>query len=74
MCGVGAEIAALLAEKAFTALKAPVIRLTGPDAPAPASFPLEKAFVPQPEAIVEAATKLFTCRERATADRQPALV
>jgi acetoin:2,6-dichlorophenolindophenol oxidoreductase subunit beta len=35
--GVGAEVAALAAEKAFGALKAPVVRLTGPDAPAPAS-------------------------------------
>ncbi len=53
-CGVGAEIAALLAEKAFAALAAPIVRLTGPDAPAPASYPLEQAFVPQPEAIVRA--------------------
>jgi pyruvate/2-oxoglutarate/acetoin dehydrogenase E1 component len=59
MCGVGAEISAILAEKAFDALKAPVIRLTGPDAPAPASFPLEQAFVPQPDAIVEAAERLM---------------
>lgn len=59
MCGVGAEITAIVAEKAFTALKAPVVRLTGPDAPAPASYPLEQAFVPQPEAIIEAATRLI---------------
>ncbi|CAO3454978.1 alpha-ketoacid dehydrogenase subunit beta [Azospirillum largimobile] len=54
LCGVGAEIAALVAEKAFTSLRAPVLRLTGPDAPAPASFPLEQAFVPQADAIVAA--------------------
>ena len=35
LCGVGAEVAAIVAEKAFGALKAPVLRLTGPDAPAP---------------------------------------
>ena len=57
-CGVGAEISAILAEKAFGSLKAPVIRLTGPDAPAPSSYPLEAAYVPQAEAIVAAATKL----------------
>ncbi len=57
-CGVGAEIAALVAEKAFDALKAPVRRLTGPDAPAPASWVLEQAGVPQPEAIVNAAAAL----------------
>ncbi len=54
LCGVGAEIAALVAEKAFASLRAPVLRLTGPDAPAPASFPLEQAFVPQADAIVAA--------------------
>jgi pyruvate/2-oxoglutarate/acetoin dehydrogenase E1 component len=55
MCGVGAEVAAIVAEKAFGALKAPVVRLTGPDAPAAASFPLEQAFVPTAEKIVTAA-------------------
>ena len=54
LCGVGAEIAALVSEKAFTSLRAPVLRLTGPAAPAPASFPLEQAFVPQADAIVAA--------------------
>ena len=54
-CGVGAEISAILAEKAFGALKAPIVRLTGPDAPAPASFPLEAAFAPSAEAIVNGA-------------------
>jgi pyruvate dehydrogenase E1 component beta subunit len=54
-CGVGAEISAILAEKAFSSLKAPVVRLTGPDAPAAASFPLEAAFAPTVEMIVNAA-------------------
>ena len=54
LCGVGAEIAAIVAEKAFGALKAPVIRITGPDAPAPSSFPLEQAFVPGADRIVTA--------------------
>ena len=58
MCGVGAEVAAIIAEKAFDALKAPVVRLTGPDAPAPSSYVLEQAFIPQPGAIVEAVRKL----------------
>lgn len=54
MAGVGAEIAAIVSEKAFGSLKAAVRRLTGPDAPAPASFPLEQAFVPQVDRVVEA--------------------
>jgi pyruvate dehydrogenase E1 component beta subunit len=58
MCGVGAEVSAIVAEKAFSALKAPIVRLTGPDAPPPASFPLEQAFVPQPDGILEAAVRL----------------
>lgn len=58
LCGVGAEIAALVAEKAFSHLRAPILRLTGPDAPAPASFPLEQAFVPQADAVVSAVESL----------------
>lgn len=65
LCGVGAEIAALVAEKAFASLRAPVLRLTGPDAPAPASFPLEQAFVPQADAVVAAVRSLMA--EPATA-------
>ncbi|HXE37434.1 MAG TPA: alpha-ketoacid dehydrogenase subunit beta [Azonexus sp.] len=58
LCGVGAEIAAVVAEEAFTALKAPIVRLGGPDAPVAASYPLEQAFVPQAEAIAAAAARL----------------
>ncbi|WP_247887293.1 transketolase C-terminal domain-containing protein [Azospirillum sp. SYSU D00513] len=54
LCGIGAEVAAIVAEKAFGQLRAPVLRLTGPDAPAASSFPLEAAFAPQPDAVVEA--------------------
>lgn len=57
-CGIGAELAALVAEKAFDALRSPVRRLTGPDAPAPSSWVLEQAGVPQPEAIVREAAAL----------------
>ena len=63
LCGVGAEIAALVAEKAFARLKAPIVRLGGPDAPVAASYPLEQAFVPQAAAIAAAATSL--CQQQA---------
>lgn len=53
-CGVGAEVAALVAEQAFASLRAPVRRLTGPDAPAAASWALEQAGVPRAPAIVQA--------------------
>ena len=58
LCGVGAEIAALVAENAFPRLKAPVVRLGGPDAPVASSYPLEQAFVPQPAGIAAAAERL----------------
>jgi pyruvate/2-oxoglutarate/acetoin dehydrogenase E1 component len=59
LCGVGAEIAALVAEQAFSSLKAPIARLGGPDAPAASSFPLEQAFAPSAEAIADAARRLM---------------
>jgi len=58
-CGVGAEIAALAAEKAFRFLKGPVARVTGPDAPAPASHALEQAFMPTAERVVGAVTGIL---------------
>jgi len=63
LCGVGAEIAAQVAEEAFAALKAPVVRLGGPDAPVSASYPLEQASVPQAAAIADAARR--SCLPRA---------
>ncbi len=74
MCGLGAEVAALIAEQAFSCLRSPVIRLTGPDAPAPASFALEQAFVPQCDAIVEAATRLVRSGKQEGAAGDDALV
>ena len=71
MCGVGAEIAALVAEQAFDQLKAPVVRLTGPDAPAAASYPLEQAFAPHPGAI-ETAVDALLQRRAAFARQMPA--
>ena len=47
-----------LAEHAFDALKAPVARVTGPDAPAAASWVLEQAAVPQAAAIAARAMAL----------------
>jgi pyruvate dehydrogenase E1 component beta subunit len=58
MCGVGAEVAAIVSEQAFDALKAPVRRLTGPDAPAASSYVLEQAFMPQVEAVTNAAAAM----------------
>ena len=53
--GVGAEIAAVIQEEAFAALKAPVARLGAPYTSVPFSYVLEQAFIVSPEAIVDKA-------------------
>lgn len=58
-CGLGAELLALAGERAFDALKAPPLRLTGPDAPAAASWALEQAALPTVEAVIDAAARLL---------------
>lgn len=59
LCGVAAELAALASDAAFDALKAPVVRLTGPDAPSPSSWALEQAVTPGADAIVAATRRMF---------------
>ena len=54
--GIGAEVAAMIAEKAFEHLDAPVERLSPPNLPVPFSPPLEDAFLPQ-VADIEAAVE-----------------
>lgn len=58
-CGVGAEISALVAERAFEDLDAPVMRLTAPDVPIPFSPPLEQAVLPNLERMKEACRELL---------------
>lgn len=43
-CGLAAEVAACVAEKEIAFLRAPVLRITLPDVPAPASRSLEQAY------------------------------
>ncbi len=57
--GYGAEIAATIAEHAFTDLDAPVRRLAGPDVPAvPFSHPLQDWFMVNPQKIAAAIREL----------------
>jgi len=56
--GIGAEVAAVIGEKAFEHLDAPIVRLAPPDTPVPFSSTLEDAFLPQVQDIVKAATRL----------------
>ncbi len=53
-CNMGADIAALVADKAFGALKAPIKRVSPPHVPPPFSPALEDLYVPGPDRIVEA--------------------
>jgi 2-oxoisovalerate dehydrogenase E1 component beta subunit len=58
LAGVGAEVAALIAQHAFESLDAPVIRLGGLDTPVPFSPPLEDAYRPDAQRIFDAARAL----------------
>ncbi len=51
-CGFGAEVAAILAEKAFYSLKAPIVRVTGFDTPFP--YALENLYLPNAARIRQA--------------------
>ncbi|MFN0154799.1 MAG: alpha-ketoacid dehydrogenase subunit beta [Gaiella sp.] len=53
-CSVASEIAALVSEKAFDSLNAPVRRVTAPHAPVPFTPSLEGAYAPTVESIVAA--------------------
>jgi acetoin:2,6-dichlorophenolindophenol oxidoreductase subunit beta len=56
--GSGAEISAMVAEKAFDYLDAPILRVAAPFCPVPFSAPLEQAFIPSEEKIIEAVRKV----------------
>lgn len=59
MAGFGAEIADRVQRECFDYLDAPVVRVTSADVPMPYSKVLEKAFLPQPERVVEAVNKVL---------------
>ncbi len=57
--GLGAEIAAVLAEEMLDSLVAPVRRVAAPETPAPFSPPMEKFYVPDAARIAKAARELM---------------
>ena len=57
--GIGAEIAAQLADQGFDDLDAPIRRLNGAFTPTPYSPTLEAAVVPTPESIAQAIRDLM---------------
>jgi pyruvate dehydrogenase E1 component beta subunit len=57
--GFGGEIADRVQRECFDSLDAPVIRVTSADVPMPYAKTLEKAYLPQPERIVEAVNQVL---------------
>jgi len=56
--GMGGELAAAIAEKAFEDLDGPIVRVTAPDTPVPFSPPLEEYFLPNVQKVTDAARQL----------------
>ncbi len=57
--GFGGEIAAVIADRGFASLKAPIKRVAGPDTPVPFSPALESEFIVSAEKIEAAVKSLF---------------
>jgi len=57
--GMAGELAATLTESVFEYLDAPVVRVTAPDTPVPYSPPLEEAFLPNVDKVVDKARWLY---------------
>lgn len=61
--GLNTEISAIVNRKAFNYLKAPVISVTLPDTPTPASPVLEAAFYPTSKDIIKAVKRAYRYRK-----------
>jgi pyruvate/2-oxoglutarate/acetoin dehydrogenase E1 component len=61
-CGVGAEIAALVAEEAFAHLRAPIARVGRPDAPVSAARTQEGVARPSADKIIAAVRRIVAYR------------
>jgi pyruvate dehydrogenase E1 component beta subunit len=57
--GLAAEVSALLMERCFSDLKAPVARIGGPDMPYPCAA-LEEEYLPSPDRILLAVQRTLT--------------
>ena len=58
-CAAGAQVAALVAERAWEDLDGPVVRVSTPDVPIPFSPTLEQAVLPQVDDVKEAVRELL---------------
>src|SRR2546428_4789364 len=57
--GYGAEISAILAEKAIEFLRGPIVRVTGFDTPFP--YTLEDVYLPTSDRVLSAIDKVMAC-------------
>ncbi|HLI85020.1 MAG TPA: alpha-ketoacid dehydrogenase subunit beta [Bryobacteraceae bacterium] len=57
--GLAGELAATLTERAWDYLDGPIVRVTAPDTPVPFSPPLEEAFLPNAQKVIEKARWLY---------------
>jgi pyruvate/2-oxoglutarate/acetoin dehydrogenase E1 component len=58
-CNIATDISALIAEKAFASLKAPILRVTPPHTPVPFSDVLEDMYIPDAAKVVSAVRDLL---------------
>ncbi len=61
-CSVATDISALVASKAFAALKAPIEMVTAPHTPIPFARELERAYLPNPAKVEAAVRKTLAYR------------
>lgn len=57
--GIGAEIAALLADELFEYLDSPILRVASPDTPIPYSPPLEEFYLPKENDVIAAVNRVI---------------
>jgi pyruvate dehydrogenase E1 component beta subunit len=58
-CSVASDIAAIVADKAFSALRAPIRRVTAPHTPVPFAPVLEEAYIPNAERVEASVRQLL---------------
>jgi pyruvate dehydrogenase E1 component beta subunit len=58
-CSIATDIAAIVADKGFDMLDAPIKRITAPHTPVPFSPPLEDIYLPTPQKVIEVVSELL---------------
>ena len=61
--GIGAEVSAAVAEHAFGALRAPIVRVGAPSIPIPSATPLRNMVIPSADTIADAVRSVVASRE-----------